>query len=175
MLVTATVYGYHIPIGLFYLHLCPWDVLISQTDNSIKLTYPIRWEDTPDRLQDPKNLPYIAPECTHPITAVCSEAADWWSLGAICYELVTGQSLMHTHPEGFREGKSVYFPAKCFLHSTLNRDLVCSLISQLLTLNSSERMHYVNTIKQHPIFNNIDWTRLRTSTFSIQSSQEKHF
>ena len=150
-------------------------MLICHSDNSIKLTYPIRWEDTPDRLQDRRSLPYLAPECTHPVTAVCSEAADWWSLGAICYELVTGQSLMNTHPDGFREGKTVFFPSRCFQHSTLNRELVSCLISQLLTFNPSERMHHANGLKQHPIFNNIDWGRLRTSTLSMHTSQETHF
>ena len=144
-------FAYSTVIGVFYLHLCPWDVIVTDNDNSIKLTYPIRWEDLPDRLQDPKTLPYVALECTHPITPVFSESADWWSLGTICYELITGQKFAHTHPDGFREGKTIFFPSRCFAQSPLTKEHVCSLVSQLLTFNSTERMHYVNSIKQHPI------------------------
>ncbi|XP_036058172.1 ribosomal protein S6 kinase delta-1 isoform X3 [Onychomys torridus] len=86
-----------------------------------------------------------------------TEACDWWSLGAVLFELLTGKTLVECHPAGINT------------HTTLNMpDCVSeearSLIHQLLQFNPLERLGAgvagVEDIKSHPFFTPVDWAEL---------------
>ncbi|CAH6789655.1 Rps6kc1 [Phodopus roborovskii] len=86
-----------------------------------------------------------------------TEACDWWSLGAVLFELLTGKTLVECHPAGINT------------HTTLNMpDCVSeearSLIQQLLQFNPLERLGAgvagVEDIKSHPFFHPVDWAEL---------------
>ncbi|XP_057626927.1 ribosomal protein S6 kinase delta-1 isoform X5 [Chionomys nivalis] len=86
-----------------------------------------------------------------------TEACDWWSLGAVLFELLTGKTLVECHPAGINT------------HTTLNMpDCVSeearSLIQQLLQFNPLERLGAgvagVEDIKSHPFFTPVDWAEL---------------
>ncbi|CAO2638848.1 Ribosomal protein S6 kinase delta-1 [Lemmus lemmus] len=86
-----------------------------------------------------------------------TEACDWWSLGAVLFELLTGKTLVECHPAGINT------------HTTLNMpgcvsEEARSLIQQLLQFNPLERLGAgvagVEDIKSHPFFTPVDWAEL---------------
>lgn len=99
---------------------------------------------------------YVAPEIV--LNKGHSFPADYWSLGVIIYELLTGVPPFHgdTPEETFMnicEGRIGEIEA--------SREAI-DLISQLLRPNPVERLGYggVEEIMHHPFFNGIDWNSL---------------
>ncbi|XP_077296561.1 uncharacterized protein LOC143918473 [Arctopsyche grandis] len=79
---------------------------------------------------------------------------DFWSFGAVMYELITGMPLSALHPTGFNSHTILNFP------NNLSQEAE-SLLSQLLTFNPKERLgsgpSQEEEIKNHPYFKNINW------------------
>ncbi|XP_060548475.1 ribosomal protein S6 kinase delta-1 isoform X2 [Pantherophis guttatus] len=86
-----------------------------------------------------------------------TEACDWWSLGALLFELLTGTTLLECHPAGINTHTCLNLPDHISEEAR-------SLLQQLLQFNSVERLGAgiagVDDIKAHPFFATIDWTEL---------------
>ncbi|XP_030110822.1 ribosomal protein S6 kinase delta-1 isoform X6 [Mus musculus] len=141
--------------GIVCRDLNPNNILLNDGGH-IQLTYFSRWSEVEDSCDsDAVARMYCAPE----VGAVTeeTEACDWWSLGAVLFELLTGKTLVECHPAGINT------------HTTLNMpgcvsEEARSLIQQLLQFNPMERLGAgvagVEDIKSHPFFTPVDWAEL---------------
>ncbi|KAK5647697.1 hypothetical protein RI129_002589 [Pyrocoelia pectoralis] len=81
-------------------------------------------------------------------------SADWWSYGAILYEMLVGMPLGLLYPDGF----SCYSTLRIPKHVSLEGR---SLLRQLLVYDSQERLgsgvNGSEDIKTHPFFNTVLW------------------
>ncbi|KAG5277546.1 hypothetical protein AALO_G00118850 [Alosa alosa] len=81
-------------------------------------------------------------------------ACDWWSLGAILFELLTGKSLHQCHPAGISRHTFLSIPE--FVSEEAR-----SLLQQLLQYNPAERLGAggsgAEDIKSHPFFSCVTW------------------
>ncbi|XP_023565976.1 ribosomal protein S6 kinase delta-1 isoform X1 [Octodon degus] len=141
--------------GIVCRDLNPNNILLNDRGH-IQLTYFSRWSEVEDSCDsDAIERLYCAPE----VGAITeeTEACDWWSLGAVLFELLTGKTLVECHPAGINT------------HTTLNMpesisEEARSLLQQLLQFNPLERLGAgvagVEDIKSHPFFTPVDWAEL---------------
>ncbi|XP_023233906.1 ribosomal protein S6 kinase delta-1-like [Centruroides sculpturatus] len=98
---------------------------------------------------------YAAPEVggIFPVTFAC----DWWSVGALMFELLTGRTLVSCHPGGITAHSNITIPTHISVEA---RDLII----KLLKYNVSERLgsgpHGVEDIKSHPFFLGYNWNKV---------------
>ncbi|XP_053737541.1 ribosomal protein S6 kinase delta-1 isoform X3 [Synchiropus splendidus] len=140
--------------GVTCRDLNPNNILIDHQGH-IQLTYFCSWTDVEDTCDKDASLNmYCAPE----VGGISEEttACDWWSLGAILFELLTGMTLLRCHPAGISR------------HTTLNipefvSEEARSLLEQLLQYNPVERLGAgvagSDDIKSHPFFATVDWPK----------------
>ncbi|XP_066533082.1 ribosomal protein S6 kinase delta-1 [Hoplias malabaricus] len=140
--------------GIICKDLNPNNILLDHRGH-VELTYFCSWTDVEESCDpDAVSKMYCAPE----VGGISEETAacDWWSLGALLFELLTGKSLNQCHPAGISR------------HTTLNiPDFVSeearSLLEQLLQYNPVERLGAggagVEDIKSHPFFSRVDWPK----------------
>ena len=100
------------------------------------------------------DMMYVAPEVSvHSSTGSnAEESCDWWSVGALLYELITGRTLVSNHPAGITTHLPLYVPDHVSPEAT-------SLLEQLLKVCPTERLG-VEDIKTHAFFNGIDFAQL---------------
>ena len=100
-------------------------------------------------------LAYMAPEVVQQLPY--RHEADWWSLGIILYEMLTG-----TQPFGRRSGctlqraiiqNDVYYP------EWLSRNAV-SILEGFLKKDPFQRLAHLEEIRSHPFFGSIVWQEL---------------
>ncbi|CAK1547849.1 unnamed protein product [Leptosia nina] len=146
--------------GVICRDLHPSNILISE-GGQIVLTYFIHHSGLDMALSKLRRSPwsiYIAPEL---YTRVYLEEADnlenvcdFWSFGAIMYELICGVPLSHYHRSPFTSHTILQVPEDVSVEAE-------SLLTQLLTYEPSERLgggkDGINEIKEHPYFKHIDW------------------
>lgn len=141
--------------GIICRDLHPKNVLLDE-EGHVLLTYFGSWEETehiPD--EDAMNHFYCAPEIwqVDEVTA----AADWWSVGALLYELITGQALSSAHPWGIKTHTELQLPNKISPEAR-------SLLKELLRVIPAERLgsgvNGVEEIKSHPFFSGVNWAWL---------------
>ncbi|XP_074078747.1 ribosomal protein S6 kinase delta-1 isoform X7 [Macrotis lagotis] len=125
-------------------------------ERHIQLTYFSRWSEVEDSCDsDAIERMYCAPE----VGAITeeTEACDWWSLGAVLFELLTGKTLVECHPAGINTHTALNLPEGVSEEAR-------SLIQQLLQFNPVERLGAgvagVEDIKSHPFFTPVDWAEL---------------
>ncbi|NXP67708.1 KS6C1 kinase, partial [Chloropsis cyanopogon] len=142
--------------GIVCRDLNPNNILLNDRGH-IQLTYFSRWREVEDSCDnDAIERMYCAPE----VGAILeeTEACDWWSLGAILFELLTGKSLVECHPSGINTHTSLNIPDHVSKEAR-------SLIQQLLQFNPAERLGAgvagVEDIKSHPFFALIEWADLQ--------------
>ncbi|NXI45271.1 KS6C1 kinase, partial [Galbula dea] len=141
--------------GIVCRDLNPNNILLNDRGH-IQLTYFSRWREVEDSCDnDAIERMYCAPE----VGAILeeTEACDWWSLGAILFELLTGKTLLECHPSGINTHTSLSIPDHVSKEAR-------SLIQQLLQFNPAERLGAgvagVEDIKSHPFFALIEWADL---------------
>ncbi|XP_069116020.1 ribosomal protein S6 kinase delta-1-like [Argopecten irradians] len=98
---------------------------------------------------------YVAPE----VRSICgyTDVCDWWSIGALLYELLTGRSLLSCHPGGITSHTQLFIPESISSEAR-------GLLQQLLCYNPRERLgagiNGAEEIKAHPFFNGVNWNSL---------------
>uniref|UniRef100_A0A3B4AV90 Protein kinase domain-containing protein n=1 Tax=Periophthalmus magnuspinnatus TaxID=409849 RepID=A0A3B4AV90_9GOBI len=139
--------------GILCRDLNPNNILLDHQGH-IQLTYFCSWTDVEESCdKDAVANMYCAPE----VGGISEEtpACDWWSLGAILFELLTGMSLLRCHPTGIGRHTALNIPE--FVSKEAR-----SLLEQLLQYNPTERLGAgvggVDDIKSHPFFSKVDWT-----------------
>ncbi|GFQ96903.1 ribosomal protein S6 kinase delta-1 [Trichonephila clavata] len=141
-------------LGIIWMDFHPDNILLG-AEGHILLTYQSQWNNVDFVISESakENL-FCAPEVgsLFPVTSDC----DWWSLGAILFELLMGQSLVSCHPTGIKSHTILNFP------NEISEDAK-DFVSKLLQYNPSDRLGTNGTeeIKNHPIFRDIDWKALQ--------------
>ncbi|XP_038617003.1 ribosomal protein S6 kinase delta-1 isoform X2 [Tachyglossus aculeatus] len=141
--------------GIVCRDLNPNNILLNDRGH-IQLTYFSRWSEVEDSCDsDAIERMYCAPE----VGAITeeTEACDWWSLGAVLFELLTGKTLIECHPSGINTHTSLNMPERISEEAR-------SLTQQLLQFNPIERLGAgvagVEDIKSHPFFTPVNWAEL---------------
>ncbi|XP_030071202.1 ribosomal protein S6 kinase-like 1 isoform X1 [Microcaecilia unicolor] len=141
--------------GVTCYDLNPRNILLD-TKGHIRLTYFGQWTEVEPQYcsQALENL-YAAPEILGVSTV--TQACDWWSLGALLYELLTGMSLSQNHRSGIHPHTGLLLPDS--LSSAAS-----SLLSELLQYDPDHRLGSgvdgISKIKAHPFFSTIKWNKL---------------
>ncbi|XP_075050519.1 ribosomal protein S6 kinase-like 1 isoform X2 [Mixophyes fleayi] len=130
--------------------------LLMGEKGDVCLTYFGQWREV-DHMCCPEAVEhlYVAPEVLG--VGVVNEACDWWSLGVLLYEMLTGQSLYKNLISGVSVQMEIPFP------ETLSANAV-SLLTELLRYDPERRLGSgpggTQQIKSHPFFNDIQWKKL---------------
>nr|XP_023421885.1 ribosomal protein S6 kinase-like 1 isoform X1 [Cavia porcellus] len=141
--------------GVLCRDLNPRNLLLDQAGH-IRLTYFGQWSEVePQCCREAMDHLYSAPEVGG--IAELTEACDWWSFGAILYELLTGMALSQSHPSGFQAHTHLQLP-EGLSHPA------ASLLTELLQFDPMRRLGArgggVSKLKSHPFFSTIPWSRL---------------
>uniref|UniRef100_A0A3B4UUQ1 Ribosomal protein S6 kinase polypeptide 1 n=1 Tax=Seriola dumerili TaxID=41447 RepID=A0A3B4UUQ1_SERDU len=140
--------------GIICRDLNPNNILLDYQGH-VQITYFCSWSDVEESCDKEAvaNM-YCAPE----VGGISEEttACDWWSLGAILFELLTGMSLLRCHPAGIGRHTALNIPESVSEEAR-------SLLEQLLQYNPMERLGAgvggVDDIKSHPFFARVDWPK----------------
>ena len=158
----AKFYIIEIIIALHYLHdqnciyrdLKPENILLDKSGH-IKLTdfgLSIKFIDNEQKAYTICGTPaYLAPEILS--EEGYDKAADWWSLGVLLYELLSGNT-----PFDFSVYRKIsvdVYKSPILLYSNFTPN-ARDLIMKLLTFEPSRRIVYEDIIR-HPFFNGVNW------------------
>ncbi|TRY84591.1 hypothetical protein DNTS_001328 [Danionella cerebrum] len=144
--------------GIVCQDLNPRNILL-HSNGEVCLTYFGQWTEVQLEI-NPRAMKemYCAPEIGG--VSKITEACDWWSLGALLYELLTGMPLWQCHPAGVHPHTPLHIPD--FLSTAAT-----SLLSQLLQFEACSRLGCgaggVSDIKCHPFFSTVSWADISSS------------
>ncbi|XP_077510693.1 ribosomal protein S6 kinase-like 1 isoform X1 [Amblyomma americanum] len=145
-------------LGIVRQDLCPHDVLLGEGGHVV-LTYCCAFNSVDHSpSQFARENQYCAPEINNlgPVTPAC----DWWSLGALLYELFAEAPLILSHPGGITPTTRLHIPAHVSAAAA-------DLLDKLLAYYAHQRLGYGPTgtedVKCHPFFATIDWTKMSRS------------
>lgn len=148
-------------LGVVYRDLKPENILLTK-DGHIKLAdFGLAKEGIHDGVNGTNSLcgtpEYLPPEILDRLGH--GTAVDWWNLGMVLYEMLTGLPPWYTNDrkklfERLRSAR-LHFPPYVSRRAE-------ALIRQLLNRNPAERLGAkgAHQVKNHLFFENIDWARL---------------
>ncbi|KAK3922963.1 Ribosomal protein S6 kinase delta-1 [Frankliniella fusca] len=141
--------------GVVIGDLRPDNLLLSSGMNLL-ITYQCQWVCV-DHTIHPESIEqlYAAPEISS--FQVKTAAADWWSYGAILFELLSGETLYSCHPGGLHSYSTLHIPNSVSEEGA-------SLLQQLLRFEAQSRLgvgpHGVAKLKAHSFFRGIEWNKV---------------
>ncbi|KAG8228109.1 hypothetical protein J437_LFUL000111 [Ladona fulva] len=147
------------------MDLRPDNILLGDNGH-IMLTFMCHWHGV-DVLVDS-----TAAECLYAAPEVnsifgCSSSADWWSYGAIIFELLTGKTLLSCHPGGIHSHSILNIPEYVSTEAK-------SLLTELLRPDPLERLgsgvNGIENLKSHPFFHGVDWQAVTSASLLSSSS-----
>ncbi|XP_059208518.1 ribosomal protein S6 kinase delta-1 [Centropristis striata] len=157
------VWGAQILLALESLHqqgiLCrdlnPRNVLLT-SNGKVCLTFFGQWSEVQSEISSKAmEQMYCAPEIGG--VSRVTEACDWWSLGALLFELLTGMPLWQLHPAGVHSHTQLLIPNHLSAAAA-------SLLTELLQFDAGYRLGSggggVSDIKCHPFFSSVSWKAL---------------
>ncbi|KAM6913138.1 ribosomal protein S6 kinase-like 1 [Xenentodon cancila] len=157
------VWGAQILLGLESLHeqgiLCrdlnPKNILLT-SNGKVCLTFFSQWSEVQSEISSKATEQmYCAPEIGG--VSRVTEACDWWSLGALLFELLTGMPLWQLHPAGIHSHTQLLIPDHLSAAAA-------SLLTELLQFDAGYRLGSggggVSDIKCHPFFSGVSWKAL---------------
>ncbi|ODM99713.1 Ribosomal protein S6 kinase delta-1 [Orchesella cincta] len=156
--IVMALEGLH-QLGLTYGNLHIRDILMGENGH-ILLCYKSLW----NQVDDPISWnPYMAPEIRDSVGVPLWKihtSADWWSVGAILFLLLTGQSFSSAHPEGVFQDMVIKVPDSSVSGSVISKSSR-TLLAELLQYQPTVRLGYYGAaeIKSHPFFDGFDWTK----------------
>ncbi|XP_022249312.1 ribosomal protein S6 kinase delta-1-like isoform X2 [Limulus polyphemus] len=144
-------------LGMVCQDLHPDNILLGERGH-ILLTYQCQW----NRVDKPVNKHacdklYAAPEVgsIFEVTSAC----DWWSVGALLFEMLTGRALYSCQSGGITSHTTINIPSHVSVEAQ-------DLLRKLLKYSPSERLgagpHGLDDIKSHPFFAKINWSSMET-------------
>ncbi|KAK7903873.1 hypothetical protein WMY93_016480 [Mugilogobius chulae] len=157
------VWGAQILLALESLHeqgiickdLNPRNILLT-SNGKVCLTFFGQWSEVQTEICfKAMEQMYCAPEIGG--VSRVTEACDWWSLGALLFELLTGMPLWQLHPAGIHSHTQLLIPEQLSAAAA-------SLLTELLQYDAGYRLGSggggVSDIKCHPFFSAISWKAL---------------
>ncbi|KAI9516040.1 hypothetical protein NQZ68_020568 [Dissostichus eleginoides] len=157
------VWGAQVLLALESLHqqgiLCrdlnPRNVLLT-SNGKVCLTFFGQWSEVQSEIcSKAMEQMYCAPEIGG--VSRITEACDWWSLGALLFELLTGMPLWQLHPAGIHSHTQLLIPNHLSAAAA-------SLLTELLQFDAGYRLGSggggVSDIKCHPFFSSVSWKAL---------------
>ena len=106
-------------------------------------------------------LQYIAPEIIS--GEGYNESVDWWSLGIIMYEMLTGKLPFKFNFDSQEEQNDLNIYDKKIKYPSWIEENAKDLINKLLNKNPEKRIgsgkEGAENIKKHPFFSDIDWNK----------------
>ncbi|CDQ79945.1 unnamed protein product [Oncorhynchus mykiss] len=141
--------------GVVCRDLNPKNILLT-SNGKVCLTFFGQWSEVQSEINSKAmDQMYCAPEIGG--VSKITEACDWWSLGALLIELLTGMPLWQFHPAGVHSHTQLLIPDHL---STA----AASLLTELLQFDPGYRLGSggggVSDIKCHPFFNGVSWKAL---------------
>ncbi|CAN7986552.1 unnamed protein product [Ixodes hexagonus] len=142
-------------LGVVRQDLCPHDILLADGGH-IVLTYCCQFncvDHAPSQFS--RENQYSAPEIDQlgPVTPAC----DWWSFGAILYELFVGAPLIVCHPGGVTSTTRLSIPSHVSIEAA-------DLLEKLLAYHPHQRLGHGPTgsedVRCHPFFATVDWAHM---------------
>lgn len=102
-------------------------------------------------------LDYMAPEIL--MAKGHGKAADWWSLGILIYEMLSGCPPLSIDAGNGSHAMHLITAGKLEYPSYFDKDAV-DLIRRLLVVDEKERLSDAEEIKSHPWFSNLQWSSI---------------
>jgi len=146
-------------LGIVYRDLKPENILLSAKGNIIMTDFGLSKQGLQaanDKTATFCGTPeYLAPEIIK--GEDYTKAIDWWSVGTIIFEMLTGLPPFYTDDEENMYSKimtaDLQFPP--FLSNE-----VCDLIAKFLKRDPNQRLQIPSEIKAQPWFCSVDWERM---------------
>ena len=147
--------------NMVYRDLKPENILMDK-DGHIKITdfgLSKILDDMNDKVFTLCGTPqYIAPEVIY--KKGYDKGIDWWSLGCLLFEFLTGSLPFYIPRGGKISHKTFEVPIK--FPKSMTKDEI-DLISKLLAVNPKQRLGHgsndADDIKAHPYFKDVDWNK----------------
>ncbi|KAM4723979.1 ribosomal protein S6 kinase-like 1 isoform 2-T3 [Anableps anableps] len=141
--------------GILCRDLNPRNILLT-SNGKVCLTFFSQWSEVQSETSSKAmEQMYCAPEIGG--VSRITEACDWWSLGALLFELLTGMPLWQLHPAGIHSHTQLLIPDHLSAAAA-------SLLTELLQFDAGYRLGSggggVSDIKCHPFFSGVSWKAL---------------
>lgn len=148
-------------LGIVYRDLKPENVLLDAMGNVALTDFGLSKEGISDNTSANSfcgTPEYLAPEILK--RSGHGRAADWWSLGALVYEMLTGIPPFYSRDREKLFAKILKASVRLPQHLS---DESKSFLLALLNRNPAKRLgsvHGAKEIKEHPFLHGIDWDRI---------------
>jgi len=146
-------------LGIIYRDLKPENLLLSSEGNIVMTDFGLSKEGL--QAKDSRTATfcgtpeYLAPEIIK--GEDYTKAIDWWSVGTLIYEMMTGLPPFYTEDEENMYHKIM--TAELNIPAFFSAELA-DIIRQFLQRNPQDRLQDAERIKAHPWFREINWDRL---------------